>query len=127
LSKCEDELRLEVTALNNRLQQLEKIVLLQNDRITSLEKSNKDLERIVLEKTESVDHLKSVVKKLEALDTTLGTNENVNVVPKESTMNRSVVEIGTDRVIRDSTGNKDKGHHINRQGTVISLNVDKEI
>jgi hypothetical protein len=116
-------MQLEMSALNNRLQQIEKMMVLQNDRINSLEKSNNDLKRIVLEKSERVEYLESVVKKL-AQDTPPGTNEDVDIVVKESSASGSGEENGPDRVIRDSTGNKDKRQNINPQGTIMSLNVE---
>jgi hypothetical protein len=104
-----------VSALNNRLQQLEKIVLLQNDRITSLEKSNKDLERIILEKSERVNYLENAAKKTMPL----GSYENGNIIEEESNVSGSSVENTSDSAIRDSVENIEKRQHINRQGMKI--------
>jgi exonuclease VII small subunit len=113
-TKGDNELQLEVSALNNRLQQLEKIVLLQNDRITSLEKSNKDLERIVLEKSERVDHLENVVKKLQTHAMPLGADENMNIIESNAT-GPEVKTISDDLNVR-SAGNLKRRQPMNRQG-----------
>jgi exonuclease VII small subunit len=115
-TKGDNELRLEVSALNNRLQQLEKIVLLQNDRITNLEKSNKDLERIVLEKSERVDQLENVVKKLQTHAMPLGVDGNMKIM--ESNTTGPVVKTISDDLNVRSAGNLKRRQLMNRQGMI---------
>ncbi|XP_048741359.1 uncharacterized protein LOC125655207 [Ostrea edulis] len=120
LIKCEDGLQLQMSALNNRLQQLEKIVFMQNDRIINLEKSNEHLKNIILEKSEKMDDLENIAKKLQAQAILPVADKDVDITIEESNTSRHLVGKRSGIVNMHGSGNLDKREHINRQDRLLS-------